>query len=51
MLSLLSLRLTGGGLKYGLDALKQLLTVEEDCCRLPVVTVEDEPSFSGTGHY
>ncbi|MFC6650907.1 beta-N-acetylhexosaminidase family protein [Paenibacillus rhizoplanae] len=37
------------GLKYGLDALKQLLTVEEDCCRLPVVTVEDEPSFPVRG--
>lgn len=37
------------GLKYGLDALKQLLTIEGDCCRLPVVTVEDEPSFPVRG--
>ncbi|MEK4852190.1 beta-N-acetylglucosaminidase domain-containing protein [Paenibacillus sp. FSL H7-0756] len=37
------------GLKYGLDALTMLLTVEEDCCRLPEVTVEDEPSFPVRG--
>ncbi|ASA19732.1 protein O-GlcNAcase [Paenibacillus donghaensis] len=37
------------GLKYGIDALQCLLTVEDGQCRLPVVTVEDEPSFAVRG--
>jgi hyaluronoglucosaminidase len=33
------------GLRYGMDALHRLLSVEEGKCRLPVATIHDEPSF------
>ncbi|AWB45792.1 hyaluronidase [Paenibacillus sp. CAA11] len=37
------------GLKYGMDALHQLLSVDDGKCRLPVATIHDEPSFSIRG--
>lgn len=33
------------GLRYGMDALHRLLSVDDGTCRLPVATIHDEPSF------
>lgn len=33
------------GLKFGMDALQRLLSVDDGKCRLPVSTIHDEPSF------
>lgn len=37
------------GLKYGMDALHRLLSVDEGKCRLPVASIHDEPSFPVRG--
>ncbi|KHL95619.1 hyaluronidase [Paenibacillus sp. IHB B 3415] len=37
------------GLRYGMDALHRLLSIDEGKCRLPVATIHDEPSFPVRG--
>ncbi|CAH1211576.1 hypothetical protein PAECIP111892_03598 [Paenibacillus auburnensis] len=37
------------GLKFGMDALTRLLSMEDGKCQLPVATIHDEPSFPVRG--